>query len=98
VVGAVREGASAMRATVLELAGLEEGDDSRFAIGALHDLTFHWDVNPRVLCIARVIGVLHPDHFTFVAGDGIGRGCRRSRLTGAQQGCDSQSSEKKQGF
>ena len=92
VIGAVREGAPAMCARVLEFARLEEGDDRRLAVGADHDLALDGDVGTRVLRIARVVGMLDPDHLAFVAGDGVGGRCRRCRLTCGNQGRDGQGS------
>ncbi len=72
MIGAVREVAAAMRARVLEFTRLEEGDDCRLAVGADHDLAIDGDVGTGVLCIARVVGTLDPDHLAFAAGDGGG--------------------------
>lgn len=72
MVSAVRQGTPAMRAVVLELPRLEEGDDCRLTVGTDHDLALDRDVGGRVLRIAGIIGVLYPDHFTHVAGNCVG--------------------------
>ena len=92
MIGAVHEGAAAMCARVLEFTRLEEGDDRRLTVGADHELAFDGNIGAGVLRIARVVGMLDPDHLAFVAGDGVGRRCRRSRLAGGDQGRDAQDS------
>ncbi len=96
MIGAVGEGAAAMRAVVLELPRLEEGDHRGLAVGADHDLSFNGYVGTRVLCIARVVGMLNPDHLAFIAGDGAGQRCRRCRLTGVHQSRDAQGSREEE--
>lgn len=87
-----------MRAMVLELAGLKEGNDRRFTIGADHDLALDGNGGPGVLCIAGVKRLLDPDHLALVTGNGVGGRCRGCRLAGAKQRGDPQHSKEDEGF
>ena len=98
MIGAVRETSPAMRAMMLELPGLEEGDDSRLAVRADHDLALDGNISSGVLCVARVEGVLDPDHLALATGNCIGGRCRWCRLAGAKQRGDSQYSKEDEGF
>ena len=98
VISAVVERAPAMRAMVLELTGLEEGDDRRLAVGTDHHLALDRDVGTGVLRIARVIEMLDPDDLAFAAGNGVRRWRGWGHLAGAQQCRDSEGSKEEQGL
>lgn len=82
VTDAVSHRATAMRAAMLQAAGLEEGGHRRFAIGAFHRLCVLEDIVGTTLASgADLHRALHPDGLALVAGDGAGGICR-GRLAG----------------
>lgn len=76
--GAMRHGATAMGAIVLEAAGLEKGDNRRFAVRAHHGLIVPQGIETAFAGgTALLHGPLDPYGLAFLAGDrtgGIGSG------------------------
>ena len=81
-----------VRATVLQAAGLEEGGDRRFAIGAFHRLRVLEDIISTTFSgRANLLRALHPYGLAFVTSNRAGGVTRsRSRLAGGHEAGESE--------
>ena len=95
----MRHGATAMKATVLEVARLEKGDNRRFTVQAHHGFLLPQGIEAALAGgTASLSGALHPYGLAFIAGDRGGGICGGGGLAGSHEAGKSEEINEKKGL